>query len=336
MRVIAYMSIKQINNFVTVNEVSNNLVRVTMTGEIGWEISADTVMELLNTYKGYTIEADIFSFGGSAFDALAIYDFITNNKVDFQANIYGICGSAATIIACAAKRAYIGENSFYFIHNAFNAETGREDDIAKKVSEKIVGIYAKRTKKGKKWIREQMANETAYTASEAKSNGFVDGTLKERATIAASLLPIISKTKTQTTMTFIDKVKNLFGIEATTEDEVFAAIEEKVSDEGTVPETVANLQKAVQTMAGQVLALTSNHEAMEALTEKVEGYEAQINELKNTVAELKAGKTATGKDGNPFSILGGGKNDDGEALVIASSDEMKDAFAALGYKLDVA
>lgn len=328
-------NIRQINNYVTVNEVSDKLVKVSMTGEIGWEITADTVMELLNYYKGYTIEADIFSFGGSAFDALAIYDFITSNKVDFQANIYGICGSAATIIACAAKTAYIGENSFYFIHNAFNADTGKEDTIAKKVSEKIAGIYAKRTKKGKKWIREQMANETAYTAAEAKENGFVDGTLKERVNIAASLLPIISNTKKRTTMTFIDKVKNLFGIEATTEDEVFAAIEEKVSDEAD-PQTVANMQKALQTMAGQVLALTSNHETVEKLIEKVDSYEAQINELKQTVADLKVAKPAGGSDSNPFSILGGGKKDDNDAVVIASSDEMKEAFAALGYKLDVA
>lgn len=144
---------------------------------INGEIYKDTVN--LESLKGDVI-VHINSLGGDVFAALAI-----NNKLktcNATCIIEGVCGSAATLIACGCKKVTMCENALYMIHNPVVelwSEYTKEDlekiqNSLEKIRNTIVEIYASRTGKSTAEIEELMKSETWYSAAEAKSAGFID------------------------------------------------------------------------------------------------------------------------------------------------------------------
>lgn len=153
-------------------EEGTDIINMSIMGDIGWDWQASQFINILSEFKDKTFRANIYSPGGDVIDALAVYDYIRANGIDFQAYIYGWAASAATVIACAANFVAIGENSRYMIHNV--TEGGQETPEAKAFTETLIDIYKARTGKDKRWIREKMNNETFFTANEAVAEGFVD------------------------------------------------------------------------------------------------------------------------------------------------------------------
>lgn len=151
---------------------NSDIINMSIMGDIGWDWQASEFINILSEYKDKTFRANIYSPGGDVIDALAVYDFIKANGIDFQAYIYGWAASAATVIACAANLVAIGENSRYMIHNV--TEGGQETPEARAFTETLIDIYKAKTGKDKRWIREKMNNETFFTAKEARDEGFVD------------------------------------------------------------------------------------------------------------------------------------------------------------------
>lgn len=153
-------------------------------GAIGWEVTARDVITTLSFYEGVDVTFNINSPGGSLIDGLAIYDYMVDRGVKATSRIYGNCGSAATVIACASRKVYIGQYSSYFIHNAYidGGTTAEQDDSLKRYNAKLVEMYAKRTGMGKKKVREMMdRGDKGYylMAEEAVELGFADGLLEE-------------------------------------------------------------------------------------------------------------------------------------------------------------
>lgn len=150
----------------------DGVVNMSIMGDIGWDWRASDFINILSEYKDLKFKANIYSPGGDVIDALAVYDYIKANNIDFEAYIYGWAASAATVIACAANYVAIGENSRYMIHNV--TEGGQETSEAKAFTETLIDIYKAKTGKDKRWIRDKMNSETFFTAREAVAEGFCD------------------------------------------------------------------------------------------------------------------------------------------------------------------
>lgn len=144
---------------------------------INGEIYSSTVA--LSNLQG-DITVHINSLGGDVFTALAIHDKLQNCNA--TAIIEGICGSAATLIACGCKNIIMAENALYMIHNPvvelWNSYSSEDLEKIKshleKVQAAIVNIYASRTGKSLEEIETLMKSETWYNAAEAKAAGFID------------------------------------------------------------------------------------------------------------------------------------------------------------------
>jgi len=126
------------------------------------------------------LEIDINSPGGDPVEAFAIHDEIKNMKARVTVNIIGVAASAATIIAAAADRVTITENSRYLVHESSMSLQGKKDDIKDgaqmlhDIDNQMIGVYVKRTGKSALELESLMKKDTFLSATEALEWGFVD------------------------------------------------------------------------------------------------------------------------------------------------------------------
>jgi ATP-dependent Clp protease protease subunit len=291
------------NSFLRVENKSDLFV----TGEIGWDFRAeDFIRELnfLNQIGEEEINVHIYSGGGLVFEAFAVYDFVRATGIKFNVYISGLAGSAATIIASAADKTYIGENSFYFIHNAFG---GNDDKVLEDINQKIANIYKRKTSADIRTIRKMMKEETLMNASEAKEYGFVDGVIKEQA-LAANVSEVIntykSKYNTMEKKTFWERFNALFEenkseIANELNSELKAQFESLNEDfKNTTKEledvkaSLANVGETIEAKAKEIEALNSlvaeKESAIKEANAKVEAANVEVENLKKEIEALKA------------------------------------------------
>ncbi len=164
-------------------------IEVYIDNEIGeFGISARQFLNELKPHVGKPVRLHINSPGGSLIDAFAIYDFVKLQGYHLSAYISGIAASAATVVAAAAKESFIGEHSYFFIHNPYYAggKSGVQTDLDKMKND-LLDIYHRKTGLDKKRISAMMDAETLLNAEEALEMGFVDGIVRELQ-VAALLL----------------------------------------------------------------------------------------------------------------------------------------------------
>jgi ATP-dependent protease ClpP protease subunit len=134
------------------------------------------------------IKLRINSPGGSVYEGLAIYNYLKERKDRLTCFVDGMCGSVATIIACAAKKVVMNQATGYFIHKIRGKSSGTAEDLRKsaddmdKVGEQFIDIYAEKTGLKREEIADMMAASTLMNEQEALEKGFVneiaDGDMK--------------------------------------------------------------------------------------------------------------------------------------------------------------
>ena len=276
---------------------------VSIMGEIGWDVSAKDIISVLEWAGDAAITMSINSPGGAALEALAVYDYIRDKGSKVTARIYGICGSAATVIACAAKEVYIGENSFYFVHRAY-VQGGAQNEgttyTLEQLNKRLEDIYTSRTKLGKRKVRELMdKGDEGYflTAGEAIDHGFVDGLLAE-AKIAA-MIETMRPTGAQPELMNKEEIKQ--GVEApeVVPEQPVEAVPEATEDtvEVDVPVNFIDAFKghvrvkvAAEYKAQLDTAIAERQEAETKLAEavaEVETLQAKVEQASDAVAEVE-------------------------------------------------
>lgn len=282
-----------------------NEVTISVTGEIGWDFDGGAMINYLRSWhdKSEKIILDIFSFGGSAFHALAVYEFIKTNGYNVEVNIYGFCGSAATIIACAAQTVNMGKHSFFFVHNAFDRDSGEEDSQTSKVTDQIIQIYKARTGLDIRTIRKLMneGNEGAILgAEEARELGFVDNILKEAKSVAAFMQDrfmldhtdsINNKNKAMNFKDIQNFLKATFGRDVKDEDEAKAAMEELQANPPIVADSKAleGFEARIKGLEDKIKAnaqLQVNDEAFQKMQGRVDKLVEQVVALSDANAQL--------------------------------------------------
>ena len=261
-------------------------LEITVSGYIGYDFSAASVITAIsNWYKDYHIKLNIFSGGGSYLEALALYEYFKDVGVNSTAYIYGLAGSAATIIATACQEIHIGENSEYFIHRAQSVSgdaTQKEMDYA---NETIVSIYRKKTGLSAARIKSLLDKGDEgeiITAQEAKELGLVDNVFKTT-----------SKKVTNNKIESIAAYKKIHGVAPNIENAKDMDFEKKYNDlKNGISKMLGmkadDIEKGlpdidltnVAAMQGEITALKNKLESMPSITgSDLENYQLKTESL---------------------------------------------------------
>lgn len=156
-----------------------------------WGYNLNQLRYDLSAVQGNDLTVNISTYGGDAFEALAIGGVLDSLQKNVTTIGYGVVASAGTVILLAGKKRKMAANSFFMIHNP-TAVTGGEAsemrktaDLLDKIQTQLVDIYVTAMEKSGKLIdgsRETTAkkvtkwveNETWFTADEALQYGFID------------------------------------------------------------------------------------------------------------------------------------------------------------------
>lgn len=282
------MSVVDVNKFQ--NEYVNlsyedGRLGINLFGAIGWDVSGEYILNLLTEFKNETIDLNIMSPGGSVLPAIGIYEYCSINDLDIHANIYGFCGSAATVISCGCKTATMAEDGYFMIHNVSTG--GDEDDpVARQLSETLINIYKRKTGKPKAELRSMMADETWFTAKQALEMGFINKVVKRQLQVA--MIPV---NKIQSKMSdnkkggFLNSLREMLGLQGKTEEEILEAVESKLSaNDGVSKDDLAALTAKVEALENNVNLdekMTEVETAVEAIADKVAELVEDINAFKS-------------------------------------------------------
>jgi ATP-dependent Clp protease protease subunit len=127
----------------------------------------------------------INSNGGSVFAASQIYTMIRDYPGKVTAKIYGICASAASVIAMAADSILMSPTAMMIIHDPLTIAVGNKAELQKtiefldEVKETILNAYEERTKLSRAKISHLMTDETPMNVHKAIALGFCDDVLSE-------------------------------------------------------------------------------------------------------------------------------------------------------------
>jgi ATP-dependent Clp protease protease subunit len=156
-----------------------------------WGYNLNQLRYDLSAVQGNDLTVNISTYGGDAFEALAIGGVLDSLQKNVTTIGYGVVASAGTVILLAGKKRKMAANSFFMIHNP-TAVTGGEAsemrktaDLLDKIQTQLVDIYVTAIEKSGKLIdgsRETTAkkvqkwveDETWFTADEALQYGFID------------------------------------------------------------------------------------------------------------------------------------------------------------------
>lgn len=168
------------------NKTDNDTLQLYIHDEIGfWGTDSETLINVFQQAgKVSTIEIDINSIGGSAFEALSIYNLLRIHPAKVNVTVSGVAASSASLIAMAGDTINMPDNAFMMIHRPTVKIDGNSDDLKRavdvldKLHESILNTYLHRAGiENKDKINELINNETYLTAKEAKVLNLIDNIL---------------------------------------------------------------------------------------------------------------------------------------------------------------
>lgn len=267
------------------NEASKDIVDVYIFDEIGnFGVSAQSFIEEIKSHKNSPMNIHVNCVGGDVFEGMAIYNVIKKRTAKTTVYIEGIAASMGSVIALAADKVIMAENSLFMIHNAWGGATGEASDMMKtaklldKISGEIADIYTKKTGMPYDKVKDMMDEETWLSADEAYELGFVDS-ISDAIKIAAKY--DVSKFKNitneeissklsinQNSKKMTDELKNWFNAKV---EDIIASVKADKS-EAEAKEVVVNV--------------ADNDEIVAKLTD----FEVKVTELNGLIAELEGEK----------------------------------------------
>lgn len=174
-------------------------IEIYLSGVVGDEYTdsdAATISRILRSNRGKPVTMRVNSFGGLAFDGVAIYNAIAEHDGPTKGIIESVAASAASLAVLGADEVLMQENATYHIHEGLAFAFGHIADLQETigwleaVNAAYARTYAAQTGHSVKAMRDAMlganGDGTKYTADEALANGFVK-----------AILPLKKKTGTK-------------------------------------------------------------------------------------------------------------------------------------------
>jgi len=309
---------------------TSGIVDVYIFDEIGaYGVNAQSFLEEIKSHKNTPINLHINCVGGDVFDGMAIYNILKKRTAKTTVYIEGIAASMGSVIALAADRVVMAENSLFMIHNAWGGAMGEASEMRKtaslleKISNEIADIYVKKTNLSYDKVKEMMDEETWLNADEALELGFVDS-ISDAIKVAAKY--DVSKFKNITN----EEIKNKLSINLKRKkmtDELKAWFNGKIEDiiarvksENTEDETVETKSEVQVSIADEADILN-----------KFVDFEAKVTELNGSIAELEGEKITLTEEVERLNALlskanakGTEISTDGDPAVVTEKVESKE------------
>lgn len=143
-------------------------------------VTSDGVRHTLQDLNAKTLNVHIQSYGGDAFEGVAISNLLKNNAAKVHVFIDGIAASAASVIAMAGDTITMPKNTMLMIHRASMFSYGNKTDFEKsmnmldKVDKALQCSYMDRFNGEEIELEKMLDDETWLTADDAKYYGLAD------------------------------------------------------------------------------------------------------------------------------------------------------------------
>lgn len=280
------------------------MATINIFGEIGWEVEASTVIELIQDTKDDEINVIISSGGGSAFEGLMIYDalkaFSAQEGKSVNTKILGLGASAASVIFMAGDSREMGEGSLLMVHNSWSQFVGNRQEVIEQlgtleaIDNRMLNIFQKGTGLRAEDLEELLNQETWMTVDVAMQYGFAN-TVGESVAIAASIYDSY-KTKKEPVNMAVEETKEEAGFlshmmayfkKDEPKAEAKAEDEEEVVEEEEKELKADSKEEEVEAKAEDEKPEEEEAKAMEDGEEKPEE-EAKAEEHEDDKEEMKA------------------------------------------------
>lgn len=157
-------------------------------------LSSAYVKTQLYAAAGADVEVHISSVGGSAFDAIAIYDLLKKYTGNVTTYIDALAASAASVVAMAGGHIVMSKYALLMIHKPMVGSGGNADELLKDVQmlnvvqSRLAQIYMDKSGLDEATINSLINSVTWMTADQALQMGFVDSIEDYSQTIINSAL----------------------------------------------------------------------------------------------------------------------------------------------------
>ncbi len=143
-------------------------------------LSSAFIQTQLEAAAGDDVEVHISSVGGSAFDAIAIYDLLKKYPGKVTTCIDALAASAASIVAMGGQLVTMSKYALLMIHKPMVGTGGNADELLKDVQmlnivqERLAQIYMDKTGLDDNTINSLINAITWLSADQALNLGFID------------------------------------------------------------------------------------------------------------------------------------------------------------------
>jgi ATP-dependent Clp protease protease subunit len=143
-------------------------------------LSSAYIKTQLDAAAGADVEVHISSVGGSAFDAIAIYDLLKKYPGTVTTYIDALAASAASIVAMAGNKIVMSKYALLMIHKPMVGSGGNADELLKDVQmlnvvqSRLAQIYMDKSGLDGVTVNSLINSVTWMTADQALNLGFID------------------------------------------------------------------------------------------------------------------------------------------------------------------
>ncbi|QEM09274.1 head maturation protease, ClpP-related [Mucilaginibacter rubeus] len=143
-------------------------------------LSSAYIQTQLEAAAGTDVEVHISSVGGSAFDAIAIYDLLKKYPGKVTTYIDALAASAASVVAMGGGQIVMSKYALLMIHKPMVGTGGNADELLKDVQmlnvvqERLAQIYMDKSGLDGVTVNSLINSVTWMTADQALELGFID------------------------------------------------------------------------------------------------------------------------------------------------------------------
>lgn len=143
-------------------------------------LSSTYLHQQLEAAAGQDVDVHISSVGGSAFDAIAIYDLLKKYTGNVTTYIDALAASAASVVAMGGKKVIMSKYALLMIHKPMVGSGGNADELLKDVQmlnvvqSRLAQIYMDRTGLDGVTVNSLINAVTWLSADQALDLGFID------------------------------------------------------------------------------------------------------------------------------------------------------------------
>jgi len=155
---------------------------------IGWPFNeVEPLVQELAENLNRPILVRINSPGGDVFDGMALYNSFRDHPAKVTTRIEGLAASMASVVALAGDEVTAHQSAMLMIHEPWAFALGDQHelramaDVLGKISVNLLDVYYGKTGSDKRKLKQEMADETWFTAEEAKTRKLIDAIVEQPA-----------------------------------------------------------------------------------------------------------------------------------------------------------